>query len=258
MEQKIRSYNDAKLKEIEQEIADISAGSKLPFKFLNEEGKIKKILLHQQTIFPSGIPNNYIYIKIPEIPFIPFVSGEHNPSVEFNLKVVQNKAYDAFSRFKVVIYFVAVDNFKCNIDNTHNALKIISTNSNIVYYLDEEEKKHFYVKLYLNSLGTTQSIITLFDISTDSYIPEDFSTTDMIISTLPGTETQSNNITQITNPYMNAAQKINSISMYVLTNGTNNPGVTHQNLYPGTSNNWASRYQLSTDPEIYAWKYTVE
>jgi hypothetical protein len=122
--------------------------------------------------------------------------------------------------------------------------------------MDEEGKKHYYVKLFLAGLDTTQVVITLLDILTDAFFEEDFLTNDMIITELPGTETTSNNITKIINPHAIAVTSSNTINLYVLSTGSSssgNPGVTHPHLYPGPTSAWS---QLDVGTNLYAWKYS--
>jgi hypothetical protein len=223
---------------------------------MDSEGKIKKILINKTLFFAGGMPSTYIYVKLPDIPWIPYSTYELAPSMEFNIKVVQDKDFDYFSLYKVVILRSSIDSFKCNIDNTHNALKLSSINSIVVYYLDAEGKKHYYLKLYLAGLVSTQIAITLLDLSTDSSIPDDFSTNDMISITLPGAEVEATNDTLITNPLMNAALNSNTgdFHLIVLTDSPSTPpNITHPEIYERvTTNNWEKMTSTGLTG-IYAW-----
>jgi hypothetical protein len=257
MTQSIVTYNSAQLAELESDLSHIKEDSNLPVKIMDSFGNIKKILLEQTTYFISGLPNDYLYVKIPAVPMIIYPFAELNPHVEINIKVVQNISFNDFSLFKVVVYLVGADMFKCNIDNTHNALKIDSTNSTMVYYADEEAKKHYYVKLYLNGLGTSQLDITVSDISTDSHIPEDFSVNNMILMTLPGPEHTSNSITRMTNPLLNSIIKTGqTYRSFIFTNSSNDkPSITHAYIYGGLDESKWTKIDTGITG-VYAWSYS--
>jgi hypothetical protein len=230
------------------DLNDIDMDLKLPVKIVDEEGKIKKILVHKTLVFETDF-HNPVHFKIPEVPSFEV----NNASIELNIKLVGKNTGDyIFSLFKVILYYTGAA-WKCNLDRTYGGSKI-EINYNIVYYDDEDLKRHFFFKLTMNSF---QGQITYVDLSTDNYIPDDFSTTDMISLTLAKTATTASNTIITTNPFNNAAKLKGSNAIYVLTNSSaNNPGITHSHIYSdSTTANWTNAGLVITG--VYAWKYNV-
>jgi hypothetical protein len=255
MEQKIISYNDAKLKDldekigqIDQEIDQLKGGAKLPVKIMDDENKIKQIILHQTKIFFGGTgPVTYMYFKFP---FVPKIEEIKAPSVEINLKFVNNNNNCVISLFKVIVYLTSTSTI-CNIDNTHNFAKLIITEKLIVYYTDDEGKNHYFLKLLFNTHDTTINVSYL-DVSTDSYIQEDFSTNDMILTELPKPATQLSNNINIVNPFVNALNN-GSNKTGIITYSTTTPPDAFPYIYGNTTGTWSST-TLATG--VYAWSYT--
>jgi hypothetical protein len=252
MEQSIISYNSAKLSEIEQEIADITVDSKLPVKIIDSEGKIKKYLLHQTSSFAAGY-QNYIYLKFPEVPML---TAGYFPSIEFNIKVDGYLVGDrAFTLFKIVIYIDSSGEelkFICNFDNTSNALKLAFNEQKIVYYEYEEGKRHYYLKILFNT--NLQKNLTYLDLSTNSYIPEDFSPNNMIVSAIPGTEVNADYTITMVNPLLNAIKLEGSTNIGVITTSTSNPVVNYPYIYGGTnSGTWSRSDAILT--KYYIWTF---
>jgi hypothetical protein len=258
MIQPIVAYNSAKLTELEHKIDDITVDTKLPLRLKDSNGSISAILFHKTWVYNGGIPDACVYIKLPELPYFAPSCAPLMPSVDFNIKVSKNNDYNVFSLFNIVVLYTDVGVYKCNIDNTHNSLRIntsYSAYSAIRYYVDEESNKHYYVKLYLYGMGTGQVVITLLDMYTDSIIPEDFSTDDMIVLELPAQEVGTDNVTKVTNPFMDAVKSSNTVNgrMYIMTSSASDPQATYPNLFPDTAPNWTIT-PLGND--VYAWKYT--
>jgi hypothetical protein len=132
-----------------------------------------------------------------QFPYIPKKEETYPSSVEFNIKVTQNKPLGVCSLFKINIHCTDIDTFNCNIDNTNNNLQIFLTMTHIVYYIDEKGEKHYYLKVGMEGLGLTPVNLTYLDISTDNYIPEDFLLNNMILTTLPKPELPTIEITTI-------------------------------------------------------------
>jgi hypothetical protein len=216
-------------------------------------------LIRQTSVFAAGT-QSYLYFKIP---ITPDVSTNVKSHVEFNFKVEGSlNSVFTFSLFKVNIQIYSVPNpanFICNIDNTHNPIKlVINKDYKVVYYTDAESVKHYYLKLKF--VNTEQKILTYLDISANSYIPEDFSTNDLIVTSLPSSESNAPYSIYIVNPYTNAV--LNSGNNYwiaVITNGTdnNNPAVTHPYIYGGTDGaNWSYAGSVITGYGIWMYNYT--
>jgi hypothetical protein len=145
------------------------------------------------------------------------------------------------------------------IDNSLDHDKHKFNDKKLVYYTDTGGQNHYYLKLHFQSMYM-ETIVSYLDLAASEAIPADFKYDNMMrFVSLPATETSVLNQTvTFINSHIDAVKINNSTSVYVLTSAgsSNNPGVSHPYLYPDTSTSWSSAYQLSTDPLIYAWKYT--
>jgi hypothetical protein len=248
-EASIISYNSAKLTEIEQEIADLGGDLKLPVKITNSEGKIKKALIYQTKAYPTSM-TNYVYLKYPSVPKI---EGTIDASVELNFKVVGKKDDYVFSLYKLIIYTTTTGT-KCTIDNTHNALKLEISTRALVYYTDDAGKNHYYFKLLINTTFPTN--LTYLDVSTDSYIPDDFSFDDMLVTSLPKPESSLTYTFKLSNPHLIAARKgTASNGVCIITTSSSLPRQIYPDIYSDTSD--ASWSTITTGISgITLWKYS--
>jgi hypothetical protein len=231
------------------DLNDIDMNLKLPVKIVDEEGKIKKILIHETKVY-TALPGTAIYFKYP---IVPKISGTTAPSIEFNFKVINKQNDNIFSIFKIVIY-ITTGGTTCNIDNTYNAAKLVISENSLKYYTDDDIKDHFYFKVLFtgNSFATN---ITYLDLSTDSYIPEDFSTNDMIVTELPKPESSVTFTNRITNPFINAIKQIGTYNITVITNSSSSPAVTHPHIYGGMSTGtWSVNSSLLSG--YYIWTFS--
>jgi hypothetical protein len=174
--------------------------------------------------------------------------------VEFNIRIVSNLNSKIFSLFKIVLTIENSTTY-CNIDTTQNYLRIVII-SKLLRYYEDSGKLYYFVRLNFAPI-TTAVKITYLDVSTDSSIPEDFLTNDMILTSIPN-ETAVTATTSIVNPFVDAIKKSDSSDdfIYVLTTSINPPSSTHWSIYTGTvDSNWLRVGELMTG--VYAWRYTT-
>jgi hypothetical protein len=247
MTQPVIAYNSVKLSELQEDIDNIEL--KTPLKIVDSEGHIKKVLIHQTKVYPTSM-TGFFYLKYPGVPKI---GGTVDASVEFNFKIVGKKDDYLFSLFKIIIY-VTSGGTTCTIDNTYNALKLTINQKSLVFYVDDEGKNHYYLKVNItNSVPTN---LTYLDVSTDSYIPEDFSYDDMIVTSLPKPESSVTYTFKMTNPHLIAVRKGDSANgVCIITTSSSLPRMNYPDIYDGTSDaNWST---ITTGISgITLWKYT--
>jgi hypothetical protein len=170
--------------------------------------------------------------------------------------MVQNKENDIFTLVKITVLFTDTNTFTCNIDTTYNALKLAISGMSI-YYKTEEEKKYYYLKFNTTYLSTSQLSITYLDLSTDSYIPEDFSISDMILTTAPSGITSTTSTISVVNPFINAVKMKGTVNMNIITNNSLNPGSSLSHIFGGmSSGSWTANSSLLSG--FYIWTFSAE
>jgi hypothetical protein len=251
MTQSIIAYNDAKLKELEQKISDIKVDSKLPVKLMDHEGNIKKVLI-EQSLEDSINSNTTVYFKFP------FDSGYTGIAtiVTINFEIsyyntTNNKLN--FLEFKATIS--ACDDFiNAEIDMSLNHGKHIITDKNIVYYADTDPAQ-FYLKLtFLCDGNLVYSHIKYKDIAINTTFLPYFTFEYMLVPALPYETVYDQHSLKLTHSALDVVKNSNLSSIFVISNSTSSPGITHPHLYPDTDTSWTCIAEIQTG--INVWIYT--
>jgi hypothetical protein len=128
-------YNDSALKALKKD-------SQFPVKLEDNNGNIRKVLIEETINYIKASGNVVWYIKFP------WITAEIAPTVTLNFSIRQVDPYarDFTSYFTATIQNNA-GTLLVELDSSRNYGKLVYAGKSIIYYEDEEEVKHYYLKL---------------------------------------------------------------------------------------------------------------
>jgi hypothetical protein len=256
-ESQLITYNEKQLENLQTEIDDIDENLKLPYKFLDDTNKIKKVILEKSLQFshPSGTTS--IYLKMPII----YYSSSVLSSIKLNFNILRGRPLNnehGVSYFTAVIYREELSTLKTDLDMSLNHGKIAISDKKIVYYIDEESRNHHYLKISISDLvSTTYYDVKYTDVSSELGISDDFTYDNMILTELPGTEITYPESTIYLRTSALDQVKLSSGETIVIITSSNSqaPSALRPDLYPDTVGKWSSPVEIGTSG-YYMWKYT--
>jgi hypothetical protein len=241
------------------DLDDINMDLKLPVKILDDQGRVKKVILEKSL--NSTLTSSYLafYLKFP---FIIAESTNEHPVISMNFSLIGNypPGVNIGTSFcKTLIYTDSDAVINAEIDMSLNHGKYYLYSKSIVYYTDSSSVRHYYLKLtiYVESGNGKYYDVHYTDISTNKTIPEEFNYDNMLLTILPGTEVAftSAKITAWSTA-LDAVRYGNGGYQAIITGSSStSPGNTHRHLYPDSAEKWTMMGQIGTSG-YYIWKYS--